>query len=175
MPAHKEKTACGSGASDPPSNREFMLRSSNGVPGPMKNVWRVDCKRVVKRKESLSECSLDKAGDLGLLHFTRGVVKRGSRGVEHDDVRNVAFVILLAQLLLRGREWMVQVNDDKLHVALIFFVQAHGAASLTLRVVAALSVQDDIGRLSGGGAIVHAVSRDQGAVLAVAGVVELGI
>jgi len=54
MPAQEENKACVSGASSLLRTREVTCRAvQTGVPGPMRNFWRVDCNRAAQRMKAL--------------------------------------------------------------------------------------------------------------------------
>lgn len=80
---------------------------------------------------------------------------------------DVTAVVLADQLLLRGRSLQVQVDNNKMDPATILLIEVNGAASLPLRVESTFSVEDDVVRLAFRCALIHALTGDERAVLAV--------
>src|SRR4051812_931557 len=70
---------------------------------------------------------------------------------------------------------MIEIDDHELHLAFILAIQLDRPARLALGVEAGLTIQDDVGGLSGNETCVHVLSGDERAVLTVAGVIELRI
>src|SRR5260370_27411850 len=118
---------------------------------------------------------VEKARDHRVIDLSGGVVERRSSGIEHHDVRDVAAIIFLLELLLFRGQLMVEVNNDKLNASSVFLIESDRTPRLPFGVEAALSVHHYVRGLTRNEAGLHAVAGDEGPVLAVAGGVGVRI
>jgi hypothetical protein len=80
-------------------------------------------KHATSTAKRVSEDVLNTLG----IHFSGLVVEGFAPCIQNQDVRNVALVVLLDQLLLLGRALNVQINDDKVHLRAISVVKLDSA------------------------------------------------
>src|SRR5260370_40100594 len=71
----------------------------------------------------LAERLLKDVLNLSGLDFAGLVIKRGAKCVQYEDMRDIAFVVLLDQLLLLGWAGNVKIDDHKVHLGAVFVVQ----------------------------------------------------
>ena len=65
------------------------------------------------------------------IHFSGLVVEGFATCIQNQDVRNVALIVLLDQLLLLGRALNVQIDDDKVNLGAIFVIKLDSALCLS--------------------------------------------
>src|SRR6202008_4806916 len=96
-------------------------------------------------------------------------------GIQHQNVGDIALVVLLDQLLLLGRALNVQVDDDKVHLGAVFVVQLNSALRLSFGVEASFAVNNDVVGLARNKSRLRIISRDQRTIEAVACVIAFRI
>ena len=119
-----------------------------------------------------SEQLIKYACHLGFTDLSGLVVNCAALRIEDQHVRDVAGVVLLDELLLLSRACLVQINDHELHSSLVLLVQTDGAASLPLGIKSTLAKHKDVIRPSVYRAVFDVVTSDEGAILAVAGIIK---
>lgn len=121
----------------------------------------------------MAECGIENVRDRGFLHFAGLIVNGFAVAIENSNVGDGTLVILLYQRLLGGGLGAVQVHDDELDAAFVFFVERNGAAGLVLGVVATFAIENYIVRLAGGDALFHVIAGDEEPILAVTGIIQM--
>ncbi len=111
----------------------------------------------------------------GLLHFARRIVKRLTSAIQHYYVGNVAPIVLLNEILLVRRKFLIDIYHYEVDAAFIFLVEVNGAASLPLGIESTLAINNDVIRFALLGTIIHMVADDEWAILAVAAEVKFRI
>src|SRR5260370_36485009 len=92
------------------------------------------CSRRVlwKSAKSLASRSLEDVFNHSGIHFAGLVIKGLTTCIQYEDMRNVALVVLLDQLMLLRRELNVKIYDHEVHLGAGFVVQFNRTPGLPL-------------------------------------------